>query len=59
MGVTSALQDVTTLSSFIDGPETSMVAALAEYERRRRVPATFVQLASRVAMVMIEKVLCR
>lgn len=51
MGVTSALQDVTTFIDCIDGPQTPLDEALHRYERVRIVPATLVQLASRAAMV--------
>lgn len=59
MGVTSAFQDAVALSGCIDGPETPVAEALVEYERQRRVPATLVQLASRVGMYLIEYFLCR
>lgn len=59
MGVTTALQDATALTKCIDGVETPMVDALQQYERKRRIPTALIQLASRIAMVFIENVLCR
>lgn len=59
MGVTSALQDAAALTKRVHGVETPLVGALKEYESARRVPATLLQLVSRIAMVFVERVLCR
>ena len=59
MGVTSALQDAAALTKRVHGIETPLSEALKEYESARRVPATLLQLISRIAMVFVENVLCR
>lgn len=59
MGVTAALQDAAALTKCIDGVDTPLPEALLKYEKTRRIPATLVQLASRMAMLLIEGVLCR
>lgn len=58
MGLTSALQDVVALAKYIDGPETDFARALDRYEQERRIPATMLQLISRMTMVVIKYIVC-
>ena len=59
MGVTSAFQDAVILTECIGGGDTPLAEALLKYERERRIPATLLQVLSRIAMVLIENILCR